>query len=277
MSEHWYDSEGNPRYTIIGANGVERDTTLRDARKLNLSPSSTTIMNGMAKPGLDNYIQTQLLDAAVSVKASNKTEEEWRKAVIKKSREHSSKAASKGTEIHDALESYYLGNEKFAGHDKKTREICLHVVGLLIEQFGNIKWSPERSFTHKLGFGGKVDMSYNDLETQLVLDFKTKDKTEEQLLKMFPEVKRDDTYAGALILRDARWVRGNVFDENGMQTASYAVGLDMPQARRYNLYISTQKPGVMVLTESIDFERDWGMFEALLKLWQHKNKYIPEA
>lgn len=30
---HWYSKEGEPKYTIIGANGKERNTTLRDAKK----------------------------------------------------------------------------------------------------------------------------------------------------------------------------------------------------------------------------------------------------
>ena len=30
---HWYDHEGKPMYTIVGVNGKERNTTLRDAKK----------------------------------------------------------------------------------------------------------------------------------------------------------------------------------------------------------------------------------------------------
>ena len=30
---HWYDKDGNSQYTIVGANGKERNTTLRDARE----------------------------------------------------------------------------------------------------------------------------------------------------------------------------------------------------------------------------------------------------
>ena len=36
-SGHWYTEEGEPKYTIIGANGKERNTTLADARKRKLS------------------------------------------------------------------------------------------------------------------------------------------------------------------------------------------------------------------------------------------------
>lgn len=270
MGQHWYDEDGNPMYTIVGANGAERDTTLRDARKYNLSPSTTTVMAGAAKPALAPYIEKQLLDAVEKI---GTTRPNWRWDVVKKSKEHASNAAAKGTKIHDALEQYYLTGKIKRGNSPLVKgtqvidyqdglPICENVyytwkealtpiIDLLKSEFGDIKWTPERSFTSKLGFGGKVDMSYNDGMTQIVLDFKTKDT--DDIKKMV------------------------AYDEHGMQTASYAVGLDMPEARRYNLFISTQTLGLMNLTESTDFERDWGMFEALLKLWQLKNKYVPGA
>lgn len=251
MSQHWYSQDGNPLYTIIGANGNERDTTLRDARKLNLVPSVTTVMAGAAKPGLDNYLQTQLLEACISIGYSQRCNDKlkWKREVISKSREHSSNAAAKGTKLHDALEQYFLGK----GYDNKLEPIISPVIQLLYDEFGGIKWKPEVSFSSKLGFGGKVDMSYGgyqvDSEYGIILDFKTKDT--DNVKKMIP------------------------YDEHGMQTAAYAVGLDTPNARRYNLFISTQVPGLLSLTESTNFERDWGMFEALLKLWQFRNKYVP--
>ena len=48
---HWYTQEGEPMYTIIGANGRERNTTLRDAKTLGLVPSVTTIIGMIAKLG----------------------------------------------------------------------------------------------------------------------------------------------------------------------------------------------------------------------------------
>ena len=52
---HWYTLEGKPLYTLVGKNGKERNTNLRDARKLNLVPSVTTILDVAAKPGLVNW------------------------------------------------------------------------------------------------------------------------------------------------------------------------------------------------------------------------------
>ena len=58
---HWYTTTGEPAYTTIGANGSERNTTLRDARKLGLIPSVTTINNMLAKAGLNSWLQQQVL------------------------------------------------------------------------------------------------------------------------------------------------------------------------------------------------------------------------
>ena len=52
QSGHWYLPDGAPAYEIRGTNGKVRPVTLRDARKLNLLPSVTTIMQCAAKPQL---------------------------------------------------------------------------------------------------------------------------------------------------------------------------------------------------------------------------------
>ncbi len=65
MSNHYYSQQGEPVYTITGSNGKERNTTVRDARKLNLVPSYSTITSVMAKPGLEVWKENQLLEACI--------------------------------------------------------------------------------------------------------------------------------------------------------------------------------------------------------------------
>ena len=60
-SGHWYDQDGEPKYTIIGANGKERNTTLRDAKREGFVPSVTTIIGMIAKPSLENWKIDQAL------------------------------------------------------------------------------------------------------------------------------------------------------------------------------------------------------------------------
>ena len=66
-SNHWYTRDGVPRYTVVGANGKERNTTLRDARKEGLIPSVTTVLNVAAKPALNQWLQRQVLLAALTL------------------------------------------------------------------------------------------------------------------------------------------------------------------------------------------------------------------
>ena len=60
-SNHWYTRDGEPMYTVEAAKGGQRATTLRDARKLSLVPSVTTILNVAAKPALNQWLQRQVL------------------------------------------------------------------------------------------------------------------------------------------------------------------------------------------------------------------------
>ena len=64
---HWYDYKGDAQYTIIGKNGKERPTTLRDARKLFYVPSVTGIIGVAAKPGLENWKIDQGISAALTL------------------------------------------------------------------------------------------------------------------------------------------------------------------------------------------------------------------
>ena len=66
-SGHWYSLEGEPMYTIIGANGKERNTTLRDAKSIGLVPSVTTILGMVAKPALENWKITQAIKSAATL------------------------------------------------------------------------------------------------------------------------------------------------------------------------------------------------------------------
>ena len=66
-SGHWYAQDGEPMYTIIGANGKERNTTLRDAKSLGLVPSVTTILGMIAKPSLENWKINHALNSALTL------------------------------------------------------------------------------------------------------------------------------------------------------------------------------------------------------------------
>ena len=66
-SVHWYRKDGAPQYTVKAKDGSDRPTTLRDARKMSLVPSVTTILKIAAKPGLEAWKQEQMLLAALTL------------------------------------------------------------------------------------------------------------------------------------------------------------------------------------------------------------------
>lgn len=264
---HWYSSDGTPTYKIKGANGKLRDTTLRDARKLNLVPSVTTIMSVEDKPGLLIWKQAQLLKACMMYPYDEEIYDEdfWKKKVTMESELIGKNAADKGTIIHNALEDFYkkgsyediedfspIPATGFNCKYYKLSDFINPVIEFMNERFPDVDWIPEGSFSSPLGFGGKVDMHSKGKPGQkpIVLDYKTKDTDDRKKLI--------------------------AYDQHHMQTAAYANGYEIENAERYNLFISTHVPGMYELTESTDFEREFGMFTSLLSFWQLKNKYVPE-
>jgi hypothetical protein len=238
-SGHWYTRDGVPRYTIIGANGRERNTTLRDARKENLVPSVTTILNVAAKPALTQWLQKQVLMAALTLpRREDEPEADYLDRIIHDSKQQGKDAADAGTDIHASIEAFY-GGHGIKGHDQHVRA----VENALTAQFGTQEWVSERSFAHDLGFGGKVDLFTDNI----VVDVKTKEFTDPEKVP--------------------------AYDEHLMQLAAYRVGLGMTLARCANVFVSRSVPGLVAVKEwsADDLIRGWNMFQHLLGFWQTKN------
>lgn len=238
-SGHWYQKDGAPAYTVKSAKGEDRPTTLRDARKLGLVPSVTTIIRQAAAPGLERWKQNNLLMAALTLpKIEGETLDAYAARCIQDAQEQSKAAMQKGTEIHGAIECAYEGRDY-------PQEYLVHAEGTIMAMegyFGTQEWLAERSFASELGFGGKLDLH----ASEIVIDFKTKEFGEDH--------------------KTLAW------EEQSMQLAAYRVGLKMPEARCANIFISTSVPGLVVVHEwtKEDLEKGWKMFNALLQYWYAK-------
>jgi len=109
-STHWYGRDGSPCYTIIGKNGNERPTTLRDARTLLLVPSVTTVIKCAAAPGLERWKQEQVLYAALTLpKIDGEPEKDYLARIMRDAGERAKQAAERGTIIHAAIQGHYEG------------------------------------------------------------------------------------------------------------------------------------------------------------------------
>jgi len=246
-STHWYTRDGVPRYTIIGKNGKERNTTLRDARTESLVPSVTTVLNVAAKPALLAWMQQQVLYAALTLpKRPDEPEKDYIDRIIQDSKEQGRAAADAGTDIHASIQGYYEGYS--TGKHTQSVTACVKAIN---EHFGDHQWISERAFAHEAGFGGKCDLyvpAAGDSDGYVV-DIKTKE---------FSDPSKVDAY-----------------DEHLMQLAAYRVGLGSPKARCANVFVSRSVPDLVVVKEwSLeDLDRGFDMFMHLLSYWQLKNQH----
>lgn len=231
---HWYDKDGKPAYTVIGKNGKERPTTLRDARKLGLVPSVTTIIGCAAAPALTNWkIDQAILSCLTLSREENETEKEYIDRIKADAQEQAKKAAERGTQIHAWVQE---GFEKVL--NKEAEKYFFSAQDTIIKECGDMCWTCEKPFAVER-YGGKCDL-YNE---QYLFDIKTTDKP-----------------IADLKLRESHF----------MQLAAYREGLKV-YAQCGILWINsvTAESKLMWAYEK-DLERGWKMFIALLDFWYSK-------
>lgn len=246
-SGHWYTRTGQPMYQVPSKkDGSLRNTTLRDARALDLVPSVSGIIRMAASPGLEVWKLNEMLMASLTLpKIDGESLEAFASRVQHDSKETGRKASERGTAIHAGIQAFYEGHllEGYLEHGKATEKS-------LDEHFGANLWLPEVSFA-KDGYGGKCDLMVksNHVFNGIVVDIKTKEFTDPDKIV--------------------------AYDEHLMQLAAYRHGLGMPKARCANAFVSVQQPVQVKVVEwsEVDLERGLSMFMCLLSFWQLKNNY----
>jgi len=185
---HWYDlATGEPRYTIIGANGKERAVNLRDARKHHYAPGVTSIIAMANKPQLNRWRELQVLMATRTLPPIfGESEFAYHERIMKDSQEQAKKAAERGTAIHAAIQGGYewrpIPNEYvpyWIGTEKAVSDWMMFP-----------QWQAERSFAHPLGYGGKCDLS----APEAVCDFKTKEFDAAKTIRAVVEEVRSESH-----------------------------------------------------------------------------------
>ena len=247
MSEHWYCAKtGAPRYTSIGKNGKERNTTLRDAKAApgTLVPSVSTINSQLSKAGLDTWKQTQVLYAAAEYpRYDGEEEKDWIYRLLELAKRKSREAADRGTLIHDFIEAFY-NQEYMPDMPTYVRKVDEAVTA----HFGAQLWIPEQSLVNaQEGYGGKCDLYCKPRHdfTGVVIDFKTTEKSPGDLTPYL---------------------------EHTLQLAAYREVL-APSARCANVYINGTTNEVAIYEHSEQDLRDgYQMFLNLVNIYKLKNK-----
>jgi hypothetical protein len=241
-STHWYCAiTGEPKYTVIAkTTGKERPTTLADARKLNLVPSVTTILAQLAKPALTNYLNENLLLAALTLpRIDGESELDWINRVMTDSKAHSNRRREEGEQAHAIIQAYYEST-----YMPFKPPYVDAVDKALRDAFGEQEWLSEHSFAHPdLRFGGKVDLHS---KSGVVVDIKTSEKDPETI-KPYPE--------------------------HLYQLSAYREGLKLgSEARCANIYVNALTNQVKVVEHSKEaLAEGWECFTHLLRFFQIKN------
>jgi len=238
---HWYSKDGEPKYTIVGANGKERNTTLRDAKKEGYVPSVTTVLTLIAKPFLENWKINQALKSAILLdKFSNESEEDFIKRCKQDSKKIGQDAAKKGTAIHADIEKGFL--------TKSKNKTYLVVRKWLDENYPDEDWIAEGSFCAEEGYGGKIDL-YS--ESGIFVDFKTKDNLEGK--------------------DPARLV----YDEHGMQLSAYAQGCGFDDVERVSIFVDRKDKELIAchIWDRDSQTKHTEMFNNILNYWKLVKNY----
>ena len=233
---HWYDSQGNPCFTIIGANGKERATKVTDARKFNWFPSVTTVISLLDRPALTTWHkQNTAFAAELNPRINGESDKQWFDRIDDITKTIGQKNMQRGTDMHNVLEAYFTQKNltEYPDYTRRTKE-------KLKEYFGDQLWiSEQRLIPANVGYGGTVDLH---CENNIVVDFKTKESLE----------------------------NAAVYTEHILQLSAYAHGLNMPDARCAIVFVSETETQVHEI-EKEDLQKHFEMFKCLLSYFLLKN------
>jgi hypothetical protein len=210
-------------------------------------PSVTSVLDILAKPGLDAWKINKAIQAASIVSRGDHEFDTWKDRVLIESKRETIEASDRGSRIHGMLEEFFkTGNEPEYQEDKS---ICYAVKSLLDINCGEQQWrSEEIACNISGGYGGMIDL----VSDEWVIDFKTKEFS-----------------SGSKQL---------AYESMAYQLIAYERALPAPAKRIANVFISSSNPGTVVFHEwdKENHDRYWKIFESSLEVWKNVKKYWPE-
>lgn len=248
-SVHWYTQDGEPMHTIVGANGRERATNLRDAKKLRLLPSVTSILSCLANLALAAWKQRQVLMSALTLPRNPlETAEQFAVRVIDDSKRQAKEAAEWGNEFHGIAQIINNGGIiksmpiRWLSWEAAYREwYDSNIAGTI---------AAEKVLVDvEAGFAGTCDLIAEHRELGLVL----------------VDYKRQDVKKGKASFY-SKWL---------YQLAAYRHAYKSG-GRCISLVVDCNEPKLYAkVWDDKDVERGWEVFRALIKVWQAEKGYQP--
>jgi hypothetical protein len=257
---HWYGLDGKPCHTLPNKDGDgQRNTTLRDARKLGLLPSVTNIIGLLDKPQLTKWKMREAAKAAIAVPPPQGEEplDRFADRAIEHAMSQVSEAADLGSKIHGAIENIIRGSADVAPDD--IQPFVRPVVAWMREKGIRVTHSEIVLVNPVHGYAGRVDALFTwgpvDAPNMGILDFKT--------TRTKPDQKVE------------------AYDEHVMQLAAYAAthyGAEyLDRVLAANLFISSTEPGRMevVKHDKARLVEAYHAFTQMCAVWRFRKGYDP--
>jgi hypothetical protein len=254
QSSHWYKADGTPCHRLpkAGGDGL-RPTTIRDAKRLGLYPSVTSILGIFAKPQLDKWKMKQVALASMRLnRTEGESDDYFADRIIEEAFAQVEQAADLGSRIHDALEKHFDGVPVPPDLEVYTSPV--------------LAWQQEKQIqfvqrelclvNQKEGFAGTMDVACRYGKAGIgVIDFKTR-----------------KTKPGQAVTS---------YDGQAMQIAAYGATYwgEENLSRLYgaNVFISTTEPGrvEVVSYTPAQLTAEWAVFKMACAVWRHQKGFDP--
>ena len=261
---HWYDIDGKAQHTMAtkpGAKYPTRNTIITDARKLNLFPSVSGIIDGCSNE-YTRFRELSLCELCYESRPMGGEDAgDYAKRILCMDRE--SQAATIGTDIHAAIESHFKGEEVpefvslYGGAEVFTSSMIAPAIAAIESTGLEVIATEEVTVNTKLGYAGTLDLALLGKTHYAIADFKT--------CKNLPKKKIDVHGIQLSSYLASRWG----------QQHELPIGLG---AAAYNVYISTSEVGQVKMFEwsAEELQECFTIFQKMLEIWQWRNKYKPK-
>lgn len=258
QSAHYYTADGHPCHEVPTASdpGKMRPVTIRDAKKLNLFPSVTTLMKDVAKPFLTEWQINQAIHAALAnaERLDGETEDAHIKRIENAAYSIVDDAAKRGSLIHEAIEQFVTLGEMT--QDSVIRPLLDPYFSWHQQNVQEVFYAEKTVIHHSLGYAGRLDLKARLLGRGVcIIDYKSRKRGS------------DGKYA--------------TYDENFEQLEAYrqADGTQNPMADRcVTIIINSSTPDLHVHEWPMDdAPRFWTAFRHLILRWQSLKKFAPVA
>jgi hypothetical protein len=249
---HWYSRSGELISEIaMTTKAGMRPTDIRDARKLDLVPSVTTVLDVVDKPSIRQWSHEQVVKACISEPYldSQDTEQDYTSRILAKADEYRRYTADFGTEIHNQV-CRMLGGAMRPVNEMTfltAKPIAERVCEWLRENDYEVIDTERTVVNEDLGLAGTIDLRSLRHGKKVIADFKSNEFETESKCPFY---------------REHQW-----------QAALYDCILDHWADERHIIYVSRKKIGLVVAKVCTEPTKNDEAALAIYEAWKKVNSW----